>query len=92
MVRRQTRHTAELHGLNDRGLIAPGYRADLNLINFDVLSFNMPYMAYDLPAGGRRLVQTANGYVATFVGGVQTVANDSFTGELPGTLIRGPQP
>lgn len=91
MVRRQTRHTAELHGLFDRGLVRPGYRADLNLIDFDSLSFNMPEMAYDLPANGRRLVQTANGYEATFVGGVQTVANDSFTGELPGTLIRGPQ-
>ena len=91
MVRRQTRHTAELHGLRDRGLVVPGYRADLNLIDFDALSFNMPHMAYDLPANGRRLVQTANGYVATFVGGVQTVANDTFTGELPGTLIRGPQ-
>lgn len=91
MVRRQTRHTAELHGLFDRGLVRPGYRADLNLIDFDALSFNMPEMAYDLPANGRRLVQTANGYEATFVGGVQTVANDSFTGELPGTLIRGPQ-
>ena len=91
MVRRQTRHTAELHGLFDRGLVRPGFRADLNLIDFDALSFNMPEMAYDLPANGRRLVQTANGYEATFVGGVQTVANDSFTGELPGTLIRGPQ-
>jgi N-acyl-D-aspartate/D-glutamate deacylase len=91
MVRRQTRHTAELHGLRDRGLVVPGYRADLNLIDFDALSFNMPSMAYDLPANGRRLVQTANGYEATFVGGVQTVANDTFTGELPGTLIRGPQ-
>lgn len=91
MVRRQTRHTAELHGLFDRGLVRPGYRADLNLIDFDALSFNMPKMAYDLPANGRRLVQTANGYEATFVSGVQTVANDSFTGELPGALIRGPQ-
>lgn len=91
MVRRQTRHTAELHGLLDRGLVRQGCRADLNLIDFDALSFNMPEMVYDLPANGRRLVQTANGYEATFVGGVQTVANDSFTGELPGTLIRGPQ-
>lgn len=91
MVRRQTRHTAELHGLRDRGLVAPGYRADLNLIDFGALSFNMPEMVYDLPASGRRLVQTANGYEATFVGGVQTVENDSFTGELPGALIRGPQ-
>ncbi|MHB1091077.1 MAG: N-acyl-D-amino-acid deacylase family protein, partial [Ilumatobacteraceae bacterium] len=52
MVRRQTRHTAELHGLRDRGLVVPGYRADLNLIDFDALSFNMPEMVYDLPASG----------------------------------------
>jgi N-acyl-D-aspartate/D-glutamate deacylase len=61
------------------------------VINFDELSFDMPYMAYDLPAQGRRLVQTASGYNKTFVSGVQTVENDAFTGELPGKLIRGPQ-
>jgi N-acyl-D-aspartate/D-glutamate deacylase len=52
----------------------------------------MPQMAYDLPANGRRLVQKAHGYVATFVLGRQTVAHDEFTGDLPGALIRGPQP
>ena len=89
MVARQTRQTAELYGLHDRGLIAPGLRADLNLIDFDALSFDMPQMVYDFPANGRRLVQHAKGYVATFVNGVQTVANDEFTGTLPGQLIRG---
>lgn len=89
MVQRQTRKTAELYGLLDRGLIAPGMRADLNLIDFDALSFDMPEMVYDFPANGRRLVQHAKGYVATFVNGVQTVANDQFTGALPGQLIRG---
>lgn len=89
MVRRQTRKTAELYGLFDRGLIAPGMRADMNLIDFDALSFDMPEMVYDFPADGRRLVQHAKGYVATFVNGVQTVANDQFTGALPGRLIRG---
>jgi N-acyl-D-amino-acid deacylase len=89
MVQRQTRKTAELYGLRDRGLIAPGLRADLNLIDFDALSFDMPEMVYDFPANGRRLVQHAKGYVATFVNGVQTVANDQFTGSLPGRLIRG---
>lgn len=89
MVARQTRQTAELYGLRDRGLIAPGLRADLNLIDFDALSFDMPQMVYDFPANGRRLVQHAKGYVATFVNGVQTVANDEFTGTLPGQLIRG---
>ncbi len=89
MVQRQTRKTAELYGLFDRGLIAPGMRADMNLIDFDALSFDMPEMVYDFPADGRRLVQHAKGYVATFVNGVQTVANDQFTGALPGRLIRG---
>ena len=91
IVHRQTRNTAELHGLRDRGLIAPGMKADINVIDFDSLGFDMPQMAYDLPASGRRLVQTAHGYVATFVSGVQTVADDAFTGELPGKLIRGPR-
>ncbi len=91
VVHRQTRQTAELYGLHDRGLVAPGMRADLNLVDYDALSFEMPRMAFDLPAGGRRLVQKARGYAATFVGGVQTVDHDEFTGELPGRLIRGPR-
>jgi N-acyl-D-aspartate/D-glutamate deacylase len=92
VVHRQTRQTAELYGLHDRGLVAPGLRADLNVIDFDGLSFGLPRMAFDLPAGGRRLVQRASGYAATFVAGVQTVADDEFTGALPGRLVRGPQP
>lgn len=88
MVQRQTRQTAELYGLRDRGLVAPGLRADLNLIDFESLSFDMPRMVYDFPANGRRLVQHAKGYVATFVDGVQTTADDEFTGALPGRLIR----
>ncbi len=91
IVHRQTQETAALYGLHDRGLVAPGQRADLNVIDFDELSFGLPRMAFDLPAGGRRLVQRAQGYAATFVEGVQTVADDHFTGELPGRLIRGPQ-
>jgi N-acyl-D-amino-acid deacylase len=91
IVYRQTRQTALLHGLADRGVIAPGMRADLNLIDLDRLSFSQPRMVFDLPAQGRRLVQRASGYVATFVAGVQTVADDEFTGQLPGQLVRGPQ-
>jgi N-acyl-D-amino-acid deacylase len=91
VVARQTRHTAELYGLHDRGLVAPGLRADLNVIDLDGLGFEVPRMAYDLPAGGRRLVQRGRGYVATFLAGVQTVADDEPTGELPGRLIRGPR-
>jgi N-acyl-D-aspartate/D-glutamate deacylase len=91
VVHRQTAQTAALYGLGDRGVIAPGRRADLNLIDFDRLTFGPPRMAYDLPAGARRLVQRADGYVATFVSGVQTVDNDEFTGALPGRLLRGPR-
>jgi N-acyl-D-aspartate/D-glutamate deacylase len=92
VVHRQTRQTATLYGLLDRGLVAPGQRADLNVIDFDALTFGLPRMAFDLPAGGRRLVQRAVGYAATVVAGVQTVADDEFTGALPGRLVRGPQP
>ena len=91
VVHRQTRQTAELYGLTDRGVIAPGMQADLNVIDHDALSFGPPRMAFDLPAQGRRLVQRATGYRATFVRGVQTVADDDFTGELPGRLLRGPR-
>jgi N-acyl-D-aspartate/D-glutamate deacylase len=89
VVHRQTAQTAQLYGLADRGVVAPGMRADLNIIDLDALAFGPPRMAFDLPAQGRRLVQRASGYRATFVGGVQTVDHDEFTGELPGRLIRG---
>jgi N-acyl-D-aspartate/D-glutamate deacylase len=62
-------------------------RADLNLIDFENLSFDMPRMIYDFPANGRRLVQHAKGYVATICNGTQTVDVDNFTGELPGESI-----
>ena len=88
VVHRQTRQTAELYGLTDRGLLAPGMKADVNVIDYDALTFEPPRMVFDLPANGRRLVQKASGYRATFVSGVQTVADDEFTGELPGTLLR----
>lgn len=91
VVHRQTRQTAELYGLGDRGLLAPGYRADVNVIDLDALGFGPPRMAHDLPAGARRLVQRAEGYVATFVAGVRTVDHDEATGALPGRLVRGPR-
>jgi N-acyl-D-aspartate/D-glutamate deacylase len=90
-VHRQTRATALTYGLTDRGLIAPGMRADLNLIDLENLSFDMPSMAYDLPAQGRRLVQRAKGYVATFCNGTQTVNEDEFIGDRPGELLRRTQ-
>jgi len=91
VVHRQTRQTAELYGLYDRGLLAPGMKADVNLVDYGHLSFGLPRMAHDLPAGGRRLVQRASGYVATFCSGVQTIDHDEPTGALPGRLVRGPQ-
>jgi N-acyl-D-amino-acid deacylase len=91
VIHRQTRQTAELYGLGDRGAVLPGLRADLNVIDYDRLTFGPPRMVHDLPAGARRLVQKAEGYVATFVGGVQIVDDDEFTGALPGRLVRGPR-
>jgi N-acyl-D-aspartate/D-glutamate deacylase len=91
VVHRQTRQTAELYGLRDRGLVAPGMRADLNVIDYERLTFGPPRMVYDLPGGARRLIQKAEGYDATFVAGLQTVERDEFTGELPGRLVRGPR-
>lgn len=92
MIARQTRDTAATVGLLDRGLIAPGYRADLNVIDYEKLSLEAPRVAYDLPAGGRRLVQGAHGYVATIVAGVVTQRDGEPTGALPGRLVRGAQP
>lgn len=91
IVRRQTRETAEYYGLLDRGLVAPGYKADLNVIDYANLRFEQPRMAWDLPANARRLVQKASGYVATICSGVVVSENGEFTGALPGKLVRGPR-
>ena len=85
----QTRDTARAVGLNDRGRIAPGFRADLNVIDYDRLTLHAPQVAYDLPAGGRRLIQRASGYVATLVAGQVTYRDGEPTGALPGRLLRG---
>jgi N-acyl-D-aspartate/D-glutamate deacylase len=92
LVQRQARATALTVGLADRGLIAPGYRADLNVIDLEHLQLRHPTVRYDLPAGGRRLLQMAQGYRHTFVAGVETFADGEATGALPGRLVRGPQP
>ncbi|ROO85056.1 N-acyl-D-aspartate/D-glutamate deacylase [Actinocorallia herbida] len=89
VVRKQTSDTARLFGLNDRGAITEGLRADLNVIDFDNLALDAPRMAHDLPAGGGRLLQDARGYVATIVGGVVTRQHDKDTGARPGRLLRG---
>jgi N-acyl-D-amino-acid deacylase len=90
-VQRQCRDTARLYGLEDRGVIAPGYLADLNVIDMDNLKLGKPWLAFDLPAGGRRLLQKADGYVCTIKGGVVTFRDGKWTGATPGGLIRGPQ-
>ncbi|MDX6232363.1 MAG: hypothetical protein QOH68_1347 [Nocardioidaceae bacterium] len=91
IVERQARATAQTLGLFDRGVIAPGYKADVNVIDFDRLASRPPEMRWDLPAGGRRLLQRAEGYTHTFVSGVEICAEGEHTGELPGRLVRGAQ-
>jgi N-acyl-D-aspartate/D-glutamate deacylase len=91
LVRRQSSDTAHAVGLHDRGVIAPGLKADLNVIDFDRLSLARPEMHHDLPAGGRRLLQRASGYTATIKAGRITYRDGTPTGALPGRLVRGPQ-
>jgi N-acyl-D-aspartate/D-glutamate deacylase len=92
VIRMQSRSTAEALGLFDRGLVAAGYRADLNVIDYDQLQLSAPEVTYDLPAGGRRLVQRAKGYVATIVAGEVTYREGEPTGALPGRVLRGGRP
>lgn len=91
VVRGLTRAPAEAIGLRDRGLIRPGYKADINIIDFDRLRLAPPRVAYDLPAGGRRMVQEASGYEATILSGEVVARHDQPTGRRPGRLIRGAQ-
>jgi N-acyl-D-aspartate/D-glutamate deacylase len=91
LIQRQSRATAEAVGLLDRGLLAPGYKADVNVIDFDNLTLVPPAMVRDLPAGGKRLVQEARGYVHTIVSGVETYSDGKPTGALPGRFVRGGQ-
>jgi N-acyl-D-amino-acid deacylase len=90
-VKLQTRDTAEFYGFMDRGLIAPGLKADLNVIDFDNLHLYAPEMIFDLPAGGRRLVQRADGYKHTIVSGELTFEDGQPTGAMPGRIVRGAQ-
>lgn len=92
LVRKQTLDTARCYGLLDRGVIAPGYKADVNVIDFDSLRLLPPELVYDLPAGGRRIIQKAEGYRHTFVSGVEVMRDGAATGELPGMLLRGARP
>jgi N-acyl-D-aspartate/D-glutamate deacylase len=92
VVQQLTSSTAGAVGLVDRGVLAPGMKADLNVIDFDHLSCEVPSMAYDLPAGGKRLLQRARGYRATVVSGQITYRDGEPTAALPGRLVRGGRP
>lgn len=90
-IKRQCADTARVYGLNDRGVLAPGYLADINIIALEEIGMSKPWVANDLPAGGKRLLQSASGYKATFKSGHLTFENGQFSGATPGELIRGPQ-
>ncbi len=90
-IKRQCRDTALLYGLDDRGLLSPGYLADVNIIDMDRIKLGKPWLAFDLPAGGKRLLQKADGYDVTIKSGRVTFRDGVFTGETPGGVIRGPQ-
>ena len=89
VVHKLTQDTARLYGLHDRGVIAPGYKADINVIDFEQLRLQQPEMVYDLPAGGKRLVQKSRGYDCTICNGEVTFINGEHTGAMPGRLLRG---
>jgi N-acyl-D-aspartate/D-glutamate deacylase len=90
-VKRQSRDTALLYGLSDRGLIAPGCLADINVIDVETIKLGKPWLAFDLPAGGKRLLQKADGYALTIKSGQITFRDGEYLGIHPGKLIRGPQ-
>ncbi|MCA3366541.1 MAG: amidohydrolase family protein [Roseomonas sp.] len=89
VVKRISRDNAHALGLKDRGVLAAGKKADINVIDFGRLGLEMPKMHYDLPAGGKRLIQKAQGYVATIVAGTPVYREGEATGALPGRLVRG---
>jgi N-acyl-D-aspartate/D-glutamate deacylase len=89
-VHKMTGATADLYDLRDRGRLAPGMKADVNIIDFERLQLRRPELVHDLPAGGRRLIQRADGYVATINGGEVVMQHGEETGARPGHLVRGP--
>jgi len=89
IIQKQSHKNAQLYGLNDRGSLEVGKRADINVIDFDRLKLGGLEVHADLPAGGKRILQPASGYIATYVNGVKTRENDKDTGARPGQLLRG---
>lgn len=92
VVRKMTRDTARLYGLGDRGVVAAGFKADLNLVDLEHLDLRLPEMVHDLPSGARRLIQKADGWKATICAGEVTVEDGEHTGARPGRLVRGARP
>ena len=88
LVAKQTSRNAALYGFSDRGTLAPGLRADINVIDHERLTVAPPKAFHDLPAGGTRLIQPVQGYLATMVNGVVTRRHDADTGARPGRLVR----
>ncbi len=90
-IKALTQDTARAVGLHDRGILAVGYKADLNIIDYERMNVYRPYITSDLPGGGSRLVDDPDGYVATIVSGKTVYSHGKPTGELPGKLVRGRQ-
>ena len=88
LVKRQTSDTAAYFGFHDRGALKPGLRADINVIDFEGLRLHAPEIVHDLPAGGRRLMQRADGYEMTLVAGTPVFERGEHTGAMPGRLVR----
>ncbi len=90
LIHKQARATAATVGLLDRGLLAPGHKADVNVLDFEAMTLHAPELHFDLPAGGKRLLQRVDGYRHTIVSGVEVVADGASTGATPGAVLRGP--
>ena len=90
-IKKQCRDTALLYGMEDRGVLKTGYLADVNVIDMKALKLGKPWLAFDLPAGGKRLIQRTEGFDATIVSGQIVYRNGEPTGALPGRLVRGAQ-
>ena len=89
VIRRLTSDTAGAAGLSDRGVLKAGKKADVNVIDWDSVGFSDPYVTFDLPAGGKRLLQKSKGYAATIAAGEVTYRDGAPTGALPGRVVRG---